>query len=98
MAGEDNSLATDKASVAGTVEDEVDPVLASTTAQGAKTLLTVDVDADALASMEDSICNSSSSSSLSSLENHPDSSSAAPLEDMEMEPLMKNPTPMLQML
>ncbi len=45
----------------------------------------VDVDADDLASKEDSVYLSSSSSSSSS-ENPPNSESAAPLEDMEMEP------------
>jgi len=61
----------------------------------------VDVDADDLVSIKDSIYNSSSSSSSSissSYEDHPNSASIAPPEEMEMEPPMKNLTLMLQML
>jgi len=51
VAVDDNSLATAQTSMAGTVEEADDSALASTTVQGAKTLVPVDVDADDLASM-----------------------------------------------
>ncbi len=104
MAAEDNSLATAQASVAGTVEDDTDQAPASTASQGAKTLVPVDpvdVDADDLALMDDSVNNpssSSSSSSSSSLKDHPNSASIALPEDMEMDPLTKNPIPLQQVL
>jgi len=63
---EDNSLTTAQASVAGTVDTKAEPPPATTAVQGAKTLVPVDVDADDLASMEDSIYTSSSFSSSSS--------------------------------
>jgi len=47
----DNSLVTAQASVAGTMEDEADPAPVSTAAQGAKTLVPVDVYADNLPSL-----------------------------------------------
>jgi len=56
----------------------------------------VDVDADNLAFMEDFVYNASSSSrssSSSSLEDHPNSASTAPPEDMEMEHLDEEPNP-----
>jgi len=56
---DDNSLATAQAFVAGTVENNADQAPASTTVQGAKTLVPVDVDADK-ASMEDLIYSPSS--------------------------------------
>jgi len=65
VAAEDNSLATaQETSVAGTMEDDADQAPASTAAQGVKTLMPVDIDADDHASMEDSVYNPSSSSSL----------------------------------
>jgi len=90
VAAEDNSLATAQASVAGTVEDEADPAPASTAAQDTKTVVPVHDDAGNLASMEDSVYNSSSSSSSSSLEDHPGSASAAPQRTWKWNPLMKN--------
>jgi len=93
---DDNSLAMAQASVARTVEDDADQALASTTVQGARTLVLVDVDADDLASMEDSIYNpysSSSSSSSASQADHPDLASATPLEHMEMELPNEEPIP-----
>jgi len=56
----------------------------------------VDVDADNLAFMEDFVYNASSSSrssSSSSLEDHPNSASGAPLEDMKTEPPNEEPNP-----
>jgi len=50
VAAEDNSLATAQASVTGTVEEDADQALASTAAQGAKTLVSVDVDTNDVAS------------------------------------------------
>jgi len=93
---DDNSLATAQTSVAGTVEEETDSALASTTVQGAKTLVPVDVDADDLASMENSIyspCSSSGSLSSSSQADHPDLATDDPLEEMETGPPNEEPDP-----
>jgi len=48
VAAEDNSLTMAQASVAGSMEDEADLAPASTAAQGAKTLMPVEVDTDDL--------------------------------------------------
>ncbi len=76
-----------QASIVGIVDTEAEPPPA-TAAQGAKTLVPVNVDANDLASMEDSMYNSASSSSCSSSSSKdpPNSASTAPPEDMETEP------------
>jgi len=65
--------------------------------QGAKTLVPVDIDANDLASMEDSIYNDSSSSSSSS-KDPLNSASTAPPEDMEMEPLEAELNPVVKIM
>jgi len=99
VAANDNSLATAQASVAGTIEEDVDPPPAKTATQGAKILVSVDVDADDLTSMDDSLYNpssSSSSSSPSSKDYPPNSASTAPPEDIETEHPEAEPNPVAE--
>ena len=61
----DNSLAMAQASKASTVDEDAELPPAKTAALDAKSLVPVDINADDLASMEDSLYNSSSYSSPS---------------------------------
>jgi len=81
-----NSLAMAQASITGTIDKDAEPS-AKTVALGAKSFMPVDIDADDLASVEDSFYNScsSSSSSSSSFKDPPNSTSTAPPEDIKME-------------